>query len=326
MKVCVVGAGAIGGFLGARIAQLDKVKVSALARGETLTALKTYGWRLRSNNQMLNTPVVASDKASDLGEQDLVIIAVKGPSIVDIIDAIKPLVGKNTLILPAINGVPWWFLDNCEGISKTPLNSVNPNGKISAAIPYANVLGAVVHASTSRSETGIVEHKMGNGLIIGEPNGGMTARVTSVTQLLRDAGFDVTASDNIRKDIWYKLWGNMTMNPVSAITGATADLILADKLVRDFCSRAMGEASAIGAKIGCPIDEEPESRHTLTAKIGAFKTSMLQDAESSRALELDAIVGVVREIGERVGVATPNIDALFGLTRLYGQVHQIYPK
>jgi 2-dehydropantoate 2-reductase len=166
---------------------------------------------------------------------------------------------------------------------------------------------------------------MGQGLILGEPQGGSSDRVTQLVALLQAAGFDATASDNIRYDIWYKLWGNMTMNPVSALTGATADRILADPLVRSFCSAAMAEAQAIGARIGCPIAQSAEARHAITAKLGAFKTSMLQDVEAHRAIELDAIVGVVREIGQRLQVATPNIDALLGLTRLMGQVRGLYP-
>jgi 2-dehydropantoate 2-reductase len=143
--------------------------------------------------------------------------------------------------------------------------------------------------------------------------------------LLAAAGFDVTHSDQVRRDVWYKLWGNLTMNPVSAITGASGDRILADPQVRAFCSAAMREAAEIGALIGCPIDQSPEDRHAMTAKLGAFRTSMLQDAEAGRAIELDAIVGAVRELGARVGVATPTIDALYGLTRLFGRVHGLYP-
>jgi 2-dehydropantoate 2-reductase len=146
-----------------------------------------------------------------------------------------------------------------------------------------------------------------------------------VVDLLAHAGFDAAESANVRYDIWYKLWGNMTMNPVSAITGATGDRVLADPLVRAFCSAVMAEAQAIGALIGCPIEQTPEDRHTITAKLGAFKTSMLQDTLANRPIELDAIVGVVREIGQRLGVATPQIDTLLGLTRLFGQVHGLYP-
>jgi 2-dehydropantoate 2-reductase len=166
---------------------------------------------------------------------------------------------------------------------------------------------------------------MGQGLIVGEPAGDKSERVQRVAELLSEAGFDVTHSTQVRYDIWYKLWGNMTMNPVSAITGATIDRVLGDPLVRAFCSAAMGEAAAIGALIGCAIEQTPEDRHAVTAKLGAFKTSMLQDVEAGRAIELDAIVGAVQEIGQRLGLATPNIDALLGLTRLFARVRGLYP-
>jgi len=187
------------------------------------------------------------------------------------------------------------------------------------------VLGCVVHAATTSPEPGLVEHKMGQGLIIGEPGGGESARAREVGSLLTQAGFDVTVSAGVRQDIWYKLWGNMTMNPVSAITGATVDRVLDDPLLLTFCANAMREASAIGARIGCAIAQTPEDRQQVTRKLGAFKTSMLQDVEAERGIELDALVGAVREIAQRLGLATPNIDALLGMTRLFGRVHGLYP-
>ena len=205
-----------------------------------------------------------------------------------------------------------------------PLMSVDPHGAIGAAIPLANVVGCVVHASAATPEPGLVDHKMGRGLIVGEPGGGVSERVRRLAALLTRAGFDVTASENVRLDIWYKLWGNLTMNPVSAITGATIDRLLDDPLVRAFCSAAMREAATIGAAIGCVIEQSPDDRHAVTAKLGAFKTSMLQDVEAQRPIELDALVSVVREIGQRVSVPTPNIDALLGLTRLFGRVRGLY--
>jgi 2-dehydropantoate 2-reductase len=162
--------------------------------------------------------------------------------------------------------------------------------------------------------------------IIGEPAGGRSERVQRLADVLVAAGFEVTHSADVRHDVWYKLWGNMTMNPVSAITGATADRVLADPLVRGFCSAAMREAAAIGERIGCRIGQTPEDRHAITARLGAFRTSMLQDVEAGRPIELDAIVGAVREIGRRVGVETPSIDALLGLTRLFARVRGLYPE
>jgi 2-dehydropantoate 2-reductase len=182
-----------------------------------------------------------------------------------------------------------------------------------------------VHASTFTSEPGFVQHKMGQGLIIGEPAGAAQERTRKLGELLMHAGFEVTLSSNIRYDIWYKLWGNMTVNPVSAMTGATTDLIQADPLVLGFCSAAMREAAEIGKRIGCEVTQSVEDRHAITRKLGAFKSSMLQDVEAARPIELDSLVGAVREMGLRLGVPTPNIDALMGLTRLFGRVRGLYP-
>lgn len=324
MKACIVGAGAVGGFIGARLAA-SGIATAALARGATLTALRAHGWRLHEGGKLVQAPVAAAEDAAELGEQDLVVIAVKGPALGDIARAIGPLLGADTVVLPAMNGVPWWFAEGATALPGGPLDSVDPGGRVGAAIAYERVLGCVVHASTSILEPGVVQHRMGNGLIVGEPEGGTSARAEKIVARLRMAGFDATLSNRIRYDIWYKLWGNMTTNPVTAITGATADRLLDDPLASAFCIAAMREAGAVGARIGCAIDETPEDRHNVTRKLGAFRTSMLQDVEAGRPIELDAIVGAVREIGQRVGIATPNIDALLGLTRLFARSRGLYP-
>jgi 2-dehydropantoate 2-reductase len=324
MKVSIVGAGAIGGFIGARLA-VNGGEVSALARGATLQSLRAHGWRLRIGDKLVQAPARACADARELGEQDLVVIAVKGQSMASVADGIAPLLGPGTIVLPAMNGVPWWFSHGIEVLGDAPLDSVDPGGRVAASIAQHHVVGCVVHASTATIEPGLVQHKMGHGLIIGEPGGGESARVARLAGLLGQAGFEVTVSPQIRHDVWYKLWGNLTMNPVSALTGATMDRVLDDPLVRDFCSAAMREAAAIGERIGCPLAQSPEDRHAVTRKLGAFKTSMLQDVEAGRPIELDGIVSAVHEIGRRVGVATPNIDALLGLARLFGRVHGIYP-
>jgi len=334
MKICIVGAGAIGGFIGTKLAATGAHEVSALARGDTLAALQQYGWRLNTNSGLVQAPLhMASSDAADLGEQDLIVIAVKSQSLGQVAPLLAPLIGKHTLILPAMNGVPWWFMknvqaDGLQALWSKPLQSIDPAGHIQRALPEGQVIGCVVHASTSVESPGLARHHGGQKLIVGEPlgevDGASSERVSALVQALSGAGFEAVHSKNIRYDIWYKLWGNMTMNPVSAITGATIDRVLGDKLVRNFCSSVMLEAQAIGARIGCKIDESPEDRHAVTAKLGAFKTSMLQDVEAGRAIELDAIVGAVREIGERLEMHTPNIDALLGLTRLLGQSKNIY--
>jgi 2-dehydropantoate 2-reductase len=322
MKVCIVGAGAIGGFIGARLAAARACELSVLARGATLAALATHGWRLRNAQGLLQVPARASADAAALGPQDLLIVAVKGPALAAAASQIAPLLGPRTIVLPAMNGVPWWF----AGEAAPPLASVDPGGTIAAAIRHERVLGCVVHASAALAEPGFVEHRFGQGLIVGEPAGGRSERAERVAALLAGAGFEVEHSADVRSAIWYKLWGNLTLNPVSAITGATGDRVLADPLVRAFCSQAMEEARAIGACIGCPIAQTPEDRHAITARLGAFRTSMLQDAEAGRPLELDAIVGVVHELGRRHAVPTPAIDALFGLSRLFARTRGLYPQ
>jgi len=326
LKVCVVGAGAIGGFLGTRLAASGAANVAALARGTTLAALRDHGWRLEENGAVTTAPVtLASDDPRDLGPQDLLIIAVKAPALPALAPTLKPLIGSHTLLLPAMNGVPWWFSHGVTALGPAPLQSVDPEGVISATLPAAQVIGCVVHASAATRAPGITVHRMGERLIVGEPGGGESERVRTLAGLLRQARFEVDCSTRIRYDIWYKLWGNMTMNPFSALTGATMDRVLADDLLRAFSAAAMGEAAQVGKQIGCEVSESPAERHAVTGKLGAFKTSMLQDVESGRPLELDALVGVVREMGQRLGVATPMIDALFGLTRLFGRVRGLYP-
>jgi 2-dehydropantoate 2-reductase len=326
MKVCIVGAGAIGGFIGTRLAVGGRCELSALARGATLNALREHGWRLRQGGQLMHAPAHAEQHAAELGVQDLVVIAVKGPALAQVASQIAPLLGPATWVMPAMNGVPWWFGRGVAALNDVPLQSVDPGGAIDRAIPFERVLGCVVHASTCAPEPGLVEHKMGQGLVIGEPAGGLSARVHTVGELLTHAGFDTTLSADLRKDVWYKLWGNLTTNPVSALTGATTDRLLDDPLVLAFCFAAMREAGAVGRQIGCTIEQSPEDRHVVTRKLGAFKTSMLQDVEAGRALEIDAIVGAVHEIAQRLGLATPNIDALLGLTRLFARVHGLYPE
>ena len=326
MKVCIVGAGAIGGFIGTRLARAGEAQVSALARGATLQALRTQGWRLRQGGELLQAPATASDDPAALGVQELVVVALKGQALPELAPRLAPLFGRDTLVLPAMNGVPWWFGRGVAALGDAPLQSVDPGGVVGRAIPFEQVLGCVVHASTATSEPGLVEHRMGQGLIVGEASGGLSERVQRVVALLQNAGFDATASANIRQDIWYKLWGNLTVNPVTAITGATTDRVLDDPLVRAFCTAAMREAAAIGERLGCAIAQSPDDRHAITRKLGAFRSSMLQDVQAGRAIELDAIVGVVREIAARLGVASPNIDALLGLTRLFGRVHGLYPE
>ena len=323
-RVCVFGAGAIGGWIGARLA-LAGCDLSAVARGETLAALQAHGLRLDQGGETLTAPVRASADPATLGVQDLVLVAVKAPAMAQVAERIAPLLGPQTVVLTAMNGVPWWFFQGFGGTyAGRSLESVDPGGRIAAAIPAQNVLGCIVHASCALHGPGFVKHHFGNQLILGEPAGGASERVLALAALLAKAGIDTQVSEQIQKDCWYKLWGNMTVNPISAITGVTTDQIMDDELVRGLVTQVMLEAKEIGARIGIPIAQRPEDRHAVTRKLGAFKTSMLQDVEAGRPVELDALVGAVRELGQITQTPTPFTDALFGLARLHARGRGLY--
>jgi 2-dehydropantoate 2-reductase len=325
-RICIVGAGSIGGWIGAKLSRCAGVQLSVFARGATLAALEEDGLKLRMKDAQFQTTVKASNEAAELGEQDLVILAVKAPAVREVAAQITPLLGKNTMLLSAMNGVPWWFFNGFGSeLAGQRLQSIDADGQIAQHLKAEHIIGSVVHASCAISSPGVIQHNFGNGLIIGEPSGEQTPRVQALLALLQEAGFDATLSQQIQKDIWYKLWGNMTVNPVSAITGATTDKVLGDDLLRGFISSVMLEAKAIGEKIGIPIAQQPEDRHQVTLKLGAFKTSMLQDAESARAIELDALVSAVREIGQLTQTPTPCTDALLGLTRVFARQRALYP-
>ncbi|MBC7435352.1 MAG: 2-dehydropantoate 2-reductase [Bdellovibrionales bacterium] len=324
MRVCIYGAGAIGGWIGARLASAGH-EVSVVARGATLAALQQHGLRLEMGGEVHSAPVRASASPAELGVQELVIIAVKAPAMAAVAHAIAPLIGPDTVVLTAMNGIPWWFFEGFGGdYQGKRLSAVDPDGALAAAIPGKHIVGGVVHASFALNSPGFVKHHFGNKLIIGEPSGEKTARVQALVGMLASAGFEMVLSEQIQRDTWYKLWGNMTVNPISAFTGATTDLIMGDELVRGFISRVMLEAKEIGARIGIPIDQQPEDRHAITMKLGAFRTSMLQDVDAGRPVELDALVTVVRELGQMTGVATPFTDVLLGLSRLHARVHKLY--
>lgn len=319
LRAAIVGAGAIGGWVGARLARAGGCRLSVWARGATREALERDGWQMTDPDGTRWAARPASvGSPEELGAQDLVILSVKTTALGEVADGTAALMGPQTAVLSLVNGVPWWFGPSLPALAAAPPRSVDPQGRLLARWPLERVIGGVVHASASCPAPGHVVHRGGLGLVIGDPlhRSPVPAVHDRIATLLREAGLELTVSPFIQQDLWYKLWGNLTMNPVSALTRATADRILDDPQVRAFCSAAMREAAAAGERIGCPIDQDPEARHAVTRKLGAFRTSMLQDVEAGRPLELDAIVHAVREIAAQVGVATPTIDALHGLARL----------
>lgn len=324
MKVTIYGVGAIGGWLGALLAQAG-VAVSAVARGRTLQVLKQDGLTLHQDGSTVRVRVAATDNPKTLGVQDVVVIAVKAPSLLEVSHAIGPLLGPNTVVLTAMNGLPWWFFEGIKGpLSGARLESVDPGGQIANSIPIQHVVGCVVHSSCKLDSPAVVRHHAGKTLYIGEPGGGLSARVGRLVDVLRRAGCDAQASDFIQSPAWYKLWGNVTINPISALTGATIDRIIGDELVWRFASNVMTEAKRVGARLGIEIQEEPEDRYQLLKELGAFKSSMLQDVEAGRPLEIDALVTSVTEAARLVGEPTPSIDALLGLVRLQSRERGLY--
>jgi 2-dehydropantoate 2-reductase len=326
MKICIYGAGAIGSLIGLRLAR-QGAEVSVVEVGPALAAIQEHGLRVIEKGETLSARVHATSDPVTLGRQDLVIVAVKGPTLKFIAPKIAPLLGPDTVVMTAMNGVPWWFFHGFGGeYSGTQLRSIDPDGIIAANIPFEHVIGCVIMLSCKLVQPGLSEHVSGNKLSIGEPNNNVSLRLRALGSQLSEAGFDVIVSESIQKDIWLKLLGNMTHNPISALTGATLDRILNDPLVSQLCVDAMYEAAAVGSKFGCVMSDTPEQRQESTRALGAFKTSMLQDVEARRSVELDALVGAVSEIAKKVGVQTPYTDAILGLARVQAQVLGLYPE
>lgn len=330
MRIGIVGLGAIGGFFAARLAR-SGVSVCALVRGETLEAVRRHGLTLvePGGAHRFSVPVEVSDQPAELGIQDILVISLKTTGLPEVAPRLAPMIGPQTIVLSAMNGIPWWFFEGLSpAMAERPLDSVDPDGRLRALLPAAQIIGAVTHMSASIERPGVVRHNAGDRIIVGDPSGGDPAaspRCAAVMAAFSKAGFQMDGSRRIQLDIWQKLWGNMTVNPVSAITGVTADLMLDDPLVRDYMTRCMLEAGVIGEKIGLPITMNPQERHEITRKLGALRSSMLQDVDAGRPIELDSLLGSVVEIGRRVNVPAPNLESLLGLTRLRARQLGLYP-
>jgi 2-dehydropantoate 2-reductase len=333
MRIAIVGLGAVGGFIAARLAQAG-YEVCALARGATLQAVRRDGLVLiepqpDGSERRSVSHIQVDDDPGRLGKSDLVVLSVKAPALASVAAQTAALLAPDGAVLSAMNGVPWWMFHGlAPELAAREWTSIDPGRRIAQQLPAERVIGSVVHLAATTPQPGVARQAGGTStrLIVGEPAGGQSSRSERAIAALCAAGFQAEASPRIQQDVWFKLWGNMTMNPVSAFTGATADRILDDDLARGFLTRVMTEAAEIGARIGLPIATPPEERHVLTRKLGAFKTSMLQDVEAGRPVELDALVGAVREIGQAVAVPTPFTDALLGLTRVFARGRGLYPQ
>jgi len=312
MKICVYGAGAIGGYLGTQLS-LAGEDVTLIARGEHLEAMQRDGVTLRiDGEERIANPRCTSDP-SEAGEQDVVFVTVKAHAVAEIVDPMQPLLGAETAVVWAVNGVPWWYFYDLDGPWRDRrIESVDPGGVLWERIGPDRVIGCIVYPAAEVVEPGVIEHVEGRRFTLGEPSGEKSARVTALSEVLIGAGFRAPIRD-IRNETWLKLWGNLSFNPVSVLTGATLDVLATDPGTREVCRRMMQEAQAIGEAFGARFAVDVEARLDGGAAVGAHKTSMLQDFERHRPLEIDALVTAVQELGRLANVPTPTIDAVLAL-------------
>ena len=318
MKVCVYGVGAVGGLIAGWLARSGH-DVSVVARGRQLDAIRRDGLRIRAQGKTESFRV----RTERIGPQDYVIVAVKAQDLTAIAEGIAPLLGPATSIVTAMNGVPWWFFDRLRPGSR--LESLDPGGRLSRAMPTERIVGCVIHLAASTPEPGLISHNMGRKLILGEPGGKNTQRTHAIAGALQEAGFEVAVSDFIEKDFWVKLLGNVSFNPVSALTVATADRLIEDRDVKAYMVEVMREVLAIGRAVGVDAEIDPEARIDMARALGKFKTSMLQDLEAGKRLEIDGLLAGTLEIADQAGVRAPLTRSLFGLIRARAQATNQYP-
>ncbi|MDX3907798.1 MAG: 2-dehydropantoate 2-reductase [Pigmentiphaga sp.] len=315
MKLCVFGAGAIGGLIAGRLAQAGQ-PVSVVARGPHLAAIQRDGLTVRWAGGAWNGRITATARAEELGVQDIVVIAVKTCSLAAALPGIAPLVGPDTAIVPAMNGVPWWFFSGSgAGRSQTRLDNLDPDGRIAAALPAHQVVGCVVYPTAHLAAPGIVQHTGRWEVYLGDPDRADSSRSRDLHARLCQAGFLSNLTDNIRLEIWRKLIGNAAFNPISALTRATLDKMLADAEVYTLLKTLMGETIAVGRALGLDTGETPDARLERGRPMGNIKFSMLQDLEQGRPMEHEALSGAVAAIGDQVGVPTLTMHSVHGLIR-----------
>ena len=315
MKICVVGAGAIGGILAARLARAGH-DVSAIARGPHLQAIQEHGLTLKWAGEQFSADIRATADATGLAPQDYVILTVKAPALPGIAPTLAPLVSPDTVVVTAMNGVPWWFCHALTGpLAGRSLQSTDPNGVLGETLPRNRLLGCVVHAGASVPEPGVVNHAAGDLFIVGDASRQPSAPAATLAEALTEAGLDGRNTDDIHGEIWMKLIGNMGMGPICALTGATLAGLAGDADVRPIAAAMMQEAMDVGEALGLPMNMSAEARIDLGAELGEFKPSILQDLERGRPLEIDAMVTVVSEMGEIAGIPTPTVDTVLALLR-----------
>lgn len=325
MKVCIYGAGAIGGYLGVQFARAG-ADVSLVARGAHLQAMRDNGLKLLIGDEERVVHPTATDNPAELGEQDYIIVALKAHSVTGALDKMKPLLGNHTRVVTAVNGIPYWYFHKHGGnaFEGKTLESVDPGGRQWNELGPERAIGCIVYPATEIEAPGVIRHVYGDRFPIGEPSGETTADVERLSNLFSKAGLNAPVLDRVRDEIWLKLWGNVCFNPVSALTHATLDVIAGDPGTRAVAKAMMLEAQAIAEKFGVTFRVDVERRIEGARKVGAHKTSMLQDLERNRAMEIDPLVTVVQEMGRLAEIPTPAIDTVLALTIQRARVAGLY--
>lgn len=324
MKVCIFGAGAIGGYMGVKLAKAG-ADVSLVARGPHLAAMQEKGLTLIEEGETTTVPVTASDEPAALDVQDYVIVTLKAHSVPPVVSKMAPLIGPNTTIVSGVNGVPWWYFHKLEGTHEgTRLQSVDPGNVQWDGFGPDRVLGCVVYPAAEVIEPGVIKHIEGNRFSLGEPDGSKSARALALSKILSNAGLKAPVRPKLRDEIWVKLWGNLSFNPISALTHATLDVLCTDEGTRAVARNMMVEAQEIAERLGVKFPIDVDRRIAGGAAVGAHRTSMLQDLDQKRPLEIDALVASVQELGRVTDVATPTIDTVLGLIRLRARTAGLY--
>ena len=325
MKVCIYGAGAIGAHIGV-LMKLAGINVSLIARGAHLEAIKENGLKLIINGEEKVARMPAAKDPAELGVQDYVIIALKSHQAWEAAEQLKPLLGPDTAVVTAQNGIPWWYFYGFQGqYANLQLDSVDPRGRQWNAIGPQRAIGCTVYPAAEIVGPGVVKHTYGDRYGLGEPTRTETPRIVALAKAFEAAGLKPKIYPEIRNDIWLKLWGNLCFNPISALTHATLDVVATDPGTRRVAKHMMAEAETIARRIGAHFRVDIERRINGAASVGAHRTSMLQDLDKGRPIELDALLTVVQEIGRLVEVQTPTIDTVLALTQQMGRVAGIYP-
>jgi len=324
MKICIFGAGAIGGYMGVKLAQAG-ADVSLVARGPHLAAMQKNGLTLIEEDQTTNVAVTASDNPADLGVQDYIIVTLKAHSVPPVVSKMAPLIGEHTTIVSGVNGVPWWYFHKLGGdLDGTRLASVDPDNAQWDGFGPDRVLGCVVYPAAEVNEPGVIKHIEGNRFSLGEPDGSKSDRAVALSQALSQAGLKAPVRPKLRDEIWVKLWGNLSFNPISALTHATLDVLCTDEGTRQVARNMMVEAQQIAEALGVKFPIDVDRRIAGGAAVGAHRTSMLQDLDQGRPMEIDALVTSVQELGRVTGIATPTIDTVLALLRLRARSAGLY--